>query len=116
MDKNELIRTVKEMIAASSCCPELKDAGAAWLDAVGTAGEKAAAKTLLAEVRDDVSTIDHTIAFFESEEAVRIFGADQAMAMAIHACELKASGAKWCDCPACAACLKIMENAAILRA
>ena len=116
MDKNGLIRTVKEMIAASSCCQELKDAGGAWLNAVGTAGEKAAAEALLAEIKDDVCTLDHTIPFFESEEAVQIFGAEQAKAMAIHARQRKASGAKWCDCPACAACVKIMENEAILRA
>ena len=71
---------------------------------------------LLAEIKDDVCTLDHTIPFFESEEAVQIFGAEQAKAMAIHARQRKASGAKWCDCPACAACVKIMENEAILRA
>ena len=114
MDKNELIRTVREMIAASSCCAELKAAGEKWLAAVGTAAEHDAGAALLAEAREDVSTIDHTVEFFESPAAARIFGAEKAKAMAAHAREVRASGAKWCDCPACAACVKLIENAALL--
>ena len=41
MDKNELIATVKAMIAAPSCCQELKEAGQNWLAALGTAEESA---------------------------------------------------------------------------
>ena len=82
MNKNELIRTVREMIAASSCCAELKAAGEKWLAAVGTAEEHAAGAALLAEAREDVSTIDHTVEFFESPVAVKIFGAEKAKAMA----------------------------------
>ena len=113
MNKNEMIRTVKEMIAAPSCCPELKAAGEKWLAAVGTAEEKSAGAALLAEVKENVSAIEHTIEFFESETAARIFGAEKAKAMAAHAREVKANGAKWCDCPVCAAGVKIMENAAM---
>lgn len=111
MDRNEMIQTVKTMITAPSCCQELKDAGQKWLDAVGTAGEAAAWNALLAEAREDVCTLEETIPFFESEEAVRIFGAEKAKALAAHARAIKAQGAKWCDCAACAACVKILENA-----
>ena len=114
MNRTELIRTVEAMIAAPSCCRELKDAGQKWLAAVGTAEEKNAGAALLAEIREDVCTLDQTIPFFESEAAARIFGAEKARAMAAHAREIKASGAKWCDCAACAAGVKIMENAALL--
>ena len=51
MDKNELIRTIREMIAASSCCAELKAAGEKGLAAVGTAAEHDAGAALLAEAR-----------------------------------------------------------------
>ena len=54
MNQNEIIQTVKTMIAAPSCCQELKDAGQKWLDAVGTAGEAAAWNALLAEAREDI--------------------------------------------------------------
>ena len=114
MNKNELIETVKAMIAAPSCCRELEEAGSKWLAAIGTAEEKSAGAALLTEVREDVCTLDQTIPFFESDAAAKIFGSERAKAMAAHAREIKASGAKWCDCPACSAGVKIMENAALL--
>ena len=54
MNKNELSETVKEMIAAPSCCKELKDAGQNYLNALGTDAEKTAAAALLQEIREDV--------------------------------------------------------------
>ena len=114
MDKKELIRTVEQMIAAPSCCRELKEAGSKWLAAVGTAEEKAAGAALLAEVKEDVSTIEHAIEFYESELGTKIFGAEKAKALAAHSRQVKAAGGKWCDCPACAAGVKVMENAALL--
>ena len=51
MDRKELTQTVKEMIAAPSCCQELKAAGEKWLNAADTAEEKAAAAALLQEIR-----------------------------------------------------------------
>ncbi len=56
--KQELIETAKAMIAAPSCCQDLKSVAQAWIDAVGTAGEKAATDALLAELKEDVCTID----------------------------------------------------------
>ena len=108
MKQNEIIQTVKNMIAAPSCCQELKDAGQKWLDAVGTAGEAAAWTALLAEAREDICTIEHARDFYESEMGTKIFGAEKAKALAAHARDLIAKGAKWCDCPACAACAKIL--------
>ena len=102
MSKNEFIETVKTMIAAPSCCQELKDAGQKWLDAVGTAGEAAAWDALLKEAREDICTMEHALAFFESEMGTKIFGAEKAKALAAHARDVIAKGGKWCDCPACA--------------
>ena len=113
MDKTELTKTVKEMIAAPSCCPELKTAGQNYLNALDTGAEKAAAAALLQELKGDVCTLDQTIPFFESERGAQIFGAEQAKTMAAHAREIKAQGAKWCDCPACAAGVKILESTSI---
>ena len=66
------------------------------------------------EIREDVATIEHVIEFFESPQAKQIFGAEQARAMAEHAHAVKAAGGKWCDCPACTAGLKILDNASLL--
>lgn len=114
MTKEDMKKTVQDMIAAPSCCQELKAAGRKWLDAIGTAEEKTAAAALVAEAKEDVATIDHVLAFFESEKAAGIFGADKAKAMAAHARDVKAAGGKWCDCPACTAGRVVIENANVI--
>lgn len=81
MNKNDLVQTVKDMIAAQSCCKELKAAGEKYLKAIGSAEEKTAAAELLQEIREDIATIDHVIEFFESPKAVEIFGAEKAKAI-----------------------------------
>ena len=114
MEKQELKQIVQEMIAAPSCCQELKDAAQKWLDAAVPAAKKAAADALVLELKDDIAPIGHVIEFFESARAKEIFGEEKAKAMAAHAHEVKAAGGKWCDCPACSAGRKILENAASL--
>ena len=116
MDKQTLIEKVKTMAAAPSCCAELKAASAAYLDAVGTAQEKVAAQNLIAEIKEDITPIDGLVAFAHSEHAKEIFGADGAKKFAAHADALKASGAKYCDCGACAPAVEILNNKAILLA
>ena len=116
MSKKELVQTAKQLIASPSCCPELKAVTQRWLDAVGTAEEKEDAHALVLELMEDVNTLDHTIQFFESEQVVQMFGAEQANAMAAHAREMRASGAKWCDCPACTAGVILWKNAESLFA
>ncbi|MBR0261832.1 MAG: heat-shock protein Hsp90 [Selenomonadaceae bacterium] len=114
MDKQTLIEKIKAMAAAPSCCEELKAAVKIYLDAVGTADEKVAAKNLIAEIKDDITEIDNLVAFAHSEQAVQYFGAEGAKKFAAHADELKASGAKYCDCGACAPAVEILENKEIL--
>ena len=57
MNKQELIETTKTLIAAPSCCQPLKAAAQAWLEAVGTAGENAAAEAFLKELKDGTRSI-----------------------------------------------------------
>ena len=78
MDKQTLIKKIKAMTAAPSCCAELKAATQAYLDAVGTADEKVAAKNLVAEIEADITSIDGLVAFAHSDHAVEIFGAEGA--------------------------------------
>lgn len=115
MNRDELIVTVKTMIAAPSCCQELKEAGQKWLNAIGSDGEKSAAEALIAEIKSDITPIDHVIEFFSSPRGIELFGAEKAKAIADHAREVKAADGKWCDCPACSAGLKILENAQLLK-
>lgn len=116
MDKQTLIEKAKAMAAAYSCCPELKAAVQAYLDALGTEEEKVAAKNLIAEMEEDITPIDNLVAFAHSAHAVEIFGAEGAKNFAAHADELKASGAKYCDCPACTLALEILDNKEVLLA
>ena len=113
MKKTDIIELAKKMIAAPSCCNGLKVAGQNWLDAVGTDGEKDAAQKLISELEGDITDIDSLVAFAHSETAAKMFG-EGAKGFAAHADELKASGAKFCDCGACAPGLEILKNKALI--
>ena len=108
MNTVEMKPIVEALVNAPSCCPELKAVAQAWLVAIGTNQEAIVTGALLQEAKEDLCTIEHTIGFFESPAAEKIFGAEKAKSMAAHAKEIQAQGAKWCDCPACAACVKLL--------
>ena len=112
MDKAVMEYTVektKELLSAATCCAEAKQAAQAWLDAIGTPNEAALTKAYLQELEEDIITIDGLISFAESEMGAQVFG-DDAPNVAAHAKEIKATGAKYCDCPACAACEAILAK------
>ncbi len=108
--KDYIIEKVKGLISAPSCCAEAKEAGRNWLDALGTDKEKETAKILIAELEEDIMPIEGLIAFAGSEAGAQVFGAEKAKEVLAHAEELKASGAKYCDCAACTACEAILEK------
>lgn len=58
MSKEEVIKKVHELIAAPSCCAEAKEAGNNFIKALGTPNEKDAAKALINELSDDVTSVD----------------------------------------------------------
>ena len=116
MDKQTLIEKVQAMAAAPSCCAKLKQAVKVYLDALGTDDENSAANNLIAEIEEDITTIDGLVAFAHSAHAVEIFGEEGAKKFAAHADELKASGAKYCDCGACAPAVEILANKDLLLA
>ncbi len=98
------------VLDATSACPEFKEAAQKYLDAIGTSDEKKAGEILIAEAKEDISPIDGTIAFFATDMAKDIFGADVAAQKLAHAKEIKANGAIYCDCPGCTAALEIINN------
>lgn len=116
--KQETLNFVKEqtaaLIAAPSCSAEAKAAAEKWLTAVGTAEEAEATKAYVAELEADIMPIDGLIAFAGSDAGVGVFGAELAKNILAHAEEIKAAGAEYCDCPACAACKAILEKKAEL--
>lgn len=117
MDKNGLdfvVEKSKELMSASTCSSEAKAAAQAWLDAVGTDREAEETKKYVEELEADIMPIDGLIGFAESEHGAQVFGADTALEVAAHAREIKAAGAKYCDCPACAAVEAILDKKDIL--
>ena len=114
----ETLNFVKEqtaaLIAAPSCSAEAKAAAEKWLAAVGTADEAEATKAYVAELEADIMPIDGLIGFASSEAGESVFGAEMAKNVLAHAKEIKAAGAEYCDCPACAACKAILEKKAEL--
>lgn len=114
LTKENIIELAQKMIAAPSCCAGLKAAGQTWLDAVGTPDEKSAAQKLIAELEGDITDIDSLVGFAHSEHAAKIFGEEGAKKFAAHADELKANGARFCDCGACAPGLEILKNKSLI--
>lgn len=113
MTKENLIESAKKMIAAQSCCPELYAAGHAWIDSIGKADEHERAENLIAEIQEDITTVDDLVAFANSPMAEKVFG-EGVGDFRKHAAELKASGAKFCDCAACTPAKEILDNKAVI--
>ena len=112
MDK-EVLQTViektNELLNVPFCCEEAKAAAQRFLDAVGTDAQKEEIAAYLKELEEDIVPIDGLIAFAESEEGKAAFGAE-APNVAAHGREIKANGAAYCDCAACAAAEAILAN------
>ncbi|MCC8024319.1 MAG: molecular chaperone Hsp90 [Clostridium sp.] len=105
-----VVAKTRELISAHTCSSETKAAAQAWLDAIGTGTEAAETKKYIDELEADIMPIDGLIAFAESDAGAQVFGADTAKNVAAHAKEIKSAGAKYCDCPACAAVEAILEK------
>lgn len=106
------IEKTKELMNAASCSKEAKAAAQKWLDAVGTDAQTEETKAYIAELEADIMPIDGLIGFAGSDAGRAYFGEDTAKGIAAHAEEIKAAGAKYCDCPACAAVAAILEKKA----
>lgn len=111
---NYVIEKTHELMNAFSCSEEVKAAAQAWLDAIKTENELEETKKYLNELEEDIVTIDNLISFAESDEGKKHFGEEVAKGIAEHGKEIKAAGAKYCDCPACKAALAIIEKKDIL--
>ena len=100
------------LLEAFSCCAELKAAAQAWLDAAGTEKEAEATKQYIAELEEDIMPIASLIAFAESQGGPQYFVLQKTNEVAAPAREIQAAGARYCDCPACAAAEAILEKKA----
>jgi hypothetical protein len=109
MTVNEKKELVNAVISSHTACSELKQASRDYLDAVGTENEKEAANLLIAELEEDVNSIDDTIAFFSSDFAKSIFGDATGEKLAL-AKQAKANGDTVCICDGCRTGYEILKN------
>lgn len=109
MEKKDVVKKVEELIVIPHCCSELKEAGRAWIDSIGSEEEKTTAEALIAEIEEDIVPIDELIEFAESEGAVEAFGEERAREFKAHAYDVKASGSKYCDCAACTKAKEVLD-------
>lgn len=117
MDKEILdyiVEKTHELINAPSCSSEAKAAAQAWLNSIGTENEIVQTKKYISKLEEDIMPIDGLINFAESDKGIQIFGADTAKNIIAHGKQIKSSGAKYCDCPACVAVAKILEKKDII--
>ena len=109
-----MAKTIKELtqdlLQAPSASKEVKEAAQNYLDAAGTEKEADAATAYVKELEADIMPIDGLFQFAGSDMGAQVFGADGAKKILAHAEEIKAAGAKYCDCPACAACEALLNK------
>lgn len=116
MDK-ELFDYVAErtevLSTAASSKQETQDAAQAWKDAVAAdssdAAVEAATEKLLDYLEGRPRTIDALISFLEGP-AKELFGEEGAAQSLARQQARKAEGAKYCDCPSCAAASELLAK------
>lgn len=108
MDVKSITDHVHKMIAAPSCCAELKAAGTFYLNSIGQAEESGARSALIKEIKEDIVPIDGLIEFLGTPHAAEIFG-DGLEPFLAKAKEAKDAGAKYCICEACTHAQKVLE-------
>lgn len=107
-----VVEKTHEMMEAFCCSQETKESAEKWLAAVGTDQEAEATKQYIADLEGDIMPIDMLIHFAESEGGAKVFGPEKTKEVAAHGKEIQAAGAKYCDCPACAAAEAILNRKA----
>lgn len=105
-----VVEKTHELMNAPSCSKEAKQAAQNWLDAIGTDNQLAETKKYIAELEADIMPIDGLIAFANSEMGVKVFGEEMAKNVLAHAQDIKAKGAKYCDCLVCKAVADILAK------
>ncbi len=108
--RQNLAELTRELIAVPHTYAPLKEAAQKWLDTMeDSEASKAASDAYIAALEEGLETVDELIEFASSPKAKELFG-EQAEGFLAHAKELKASGVKYCDCPACALAAQILEK------
>ena len=104
----ELIEKIKDMLSVY-VCPELQQAAKDFLASAEATGEADPAN-LIAELKDDICTIDDFINFTRSDYCLNMNGEVVAQLMQKQGEEAKANGATTCLCPGCTKAAAILAE------
>ncbi len=109
MTHTQLTQLVQALLDAPQSNPTVKEFAQSWLDAEGTEKQAELTKQLVSVAEQNIALIDETIGFAGSERAVQLLGEEGAANLLQHAKDIKAEGAKFCDCPSCVAAKNIID-------
>jgi pyruvate-ferredoxin/flavodoxin oxidoreductase len=108
--RDRLADRTRALIAVPHTYEPLKAAAQKWLDTMeDSAANGEAAKEYIKLLEESLMSVDGIVAFTASPDAAKVFG-DQLPQFQAHAQELKASGAKFCDCDACKLVAEILKD------
>ena len=109
MTHTQLSQLVQALLDAPKSTPTVKEFAQSWFDAEGTEKQVELTKQLVSVAEQNIALIDETIGFAGSELAVQILGEEGAANLLQHAKDIKAEGAKFCDCSSCTVAKKIID-------
>ena len=108
--REDLAAKTAELIAQPQTRPALKEAAQKWLDTMyDGAANGEATDAYVKALMENISTIDESIAFMESDKAKEMFGDKQAELLAADKAR-KAAGEKFCGCSACKLAAEILDK------
>ena len=109
MTHTQLTQLVQALLDAPTSNPTLKEFAQSWINAEGKPEQEALTKQLVSVAEQNIALIDETIGFAGSDLAKQMLGAESAANLLQHAKDIKAEGAKFCDCDACVAAKNIID-------
>ena len=109
MTHTQLTQLVQALLDAPQSNPTVKEFAQSWLDAEGTEKQAELTKQLVSVAEQNIALIDEVIDYARSERAIQSLGEEGAAKLLQHAKDIKAEGAKFCDCQACVAAKNIID-------
>ena len=109
MTHTRLTQLVQALLDAPTSNETVKEFAQSWINAEGTPKQEELTKQLVSVAEQNIALIDETIGFAGSELAIQILGEEGAAKLLQHAKDIKAEGAKFCDCDACVAAKNIID-------
>ena len=109
MTHTQLTQLVQALLDAPTSNETVKEFAQSWINAEGTPKQEELTKQLVSVAEQNIALIDEVIDYARSERAIQSLGEEGAANLLQHAKDIKAEGAKFCDCDACVAAKNIID-------